>query len=384
VKYMGSKSYLLMNGLGDEIRHLAHDHSRLVDLFCGSGSVSWFAATETSLPTLATDLQTYATTLAGAVVTRTTPMDPESLFHTWTISALEGYKRSALAELVEQWSLYPYLDYQSRVEAARNLCEQKQDEGTIWNAYGGYYFSPHQALLFDQLLMHIPDHDTERLVCLAALISAASTCAAAPGHTAQPFQPTETASRYIEAAWSRDPVALVKRYLDQLCAMYASKPGEVKTGDANVIASILKSTDLVVIDPPYSAVQYSRFYHVLETIARGYAVEVAGRGRYPTRTERPQSSYSRRSESHAAVATLLETLANQGATVLLTYPVVESSNGLSGTTIIDLSKRWFDVGHVKVANRFSTMGGNQKHRAARSDAEELIITMRPKRNHLLS
>jgi adenine-specific DNA-methyltransferase len=67
-----------------------------------------------------------------------------------------------------------------------------------------------------------------------------------------------------------------------LASQFAQRPGTVKVADANQAARGLQESDLVFIDPPYSGVQYSRFYHVLETIADGGRGPVTEVGRYPT------------------------------------------------------------------------------------------------------
>lgn len=51
--------------------------------------------------------------------------------------------------------------------------------------------------------------------------------------------------------------------------------------DANVLAKKIKC-DLVYIDPPYSSRQYSRFYHVLETIVKWDKPELYGEALKPT------------------------------------------------------------------------------------------------------
>src|SRR5207245_3922435 len=85
-----------------------------------------------------------------------------------------------------------------------------QGELPITNAYGGHYYSPRQAVWIDALRANLPSREPAKTVAHAALIQAASQCAAAPGHTAQPFQPTRTAKRFIEEAWSKDIVAKTK------------------------------------------------------------------------------------------------------------------------------------------------------------------------------
>ena len=83
MKYMGSKTALLANGLGQLILDEARTAGRIVDLFCGGSSISWFAAGNTDLPVLATDLQHYAVVLARSVVERTVPLDSFSLAEEW-------------------------------------------------------------------------------------------------------------------------------------------------------------------------------------------------------------------------------------------------------------------------------------------------------------
>ena len=68
---MGSKRMMLANGLGDVLTKESKLANRFVDLFCGAGVVSWFVATSRELPVLSCDLQSFATTMAAAVVKRT-------------------------------------------------------------------------------------------------------------------------------------------------------------------------------------------------------------------------------------------------------------------------------------------------------------------------
>ena len=119
----------------------------------------------------------------------------------------------------------------------------------ITRSYGGHYFSPYQAAILDMYLSWLPESPSERSVALATLIWTASRCAAAPGHTAQPFQPTDTALRYIEISWKVDPTAILKSALKYIGPLHANKAGSAIVGDATEYATRAKSTDLVVVDP---------------------------------------------------------------------------------------------------------------------------------------
>lgn len=376
MKYMGSKRIMLTNGLGTLIKNEASNHKRVVDLFCGAASVSWFAAQNTERPVLACDLQSYSTVLASAVLSRMEPIDDNSLIQQWLGDVESGRARlstwkAALELDLARWNTVTW------AKRSRSLCETEVANCIIWNRYGGYYFSPTQALTFDAMLKALPDKEPLRSVCLAATIIVASQCAASPGHTAQPFRATRTAGPFLREAWQRDPLEFAKKALQKLCPQHSYLLGEIRIGDAVEIASSLKDTDVVFVDPPYSDVHYSRFYHVLETIARGDCGKVSGAGRYPPPEERPFSAFSRKTESQAAFSLLLSNLSKSGCTVILTFPADKCSNGLSGAMVLEEAGRYFKIKERQVKTRFSTLGGNNTHRVARQLSNEMILLLRP-------
>jgi adenine-specific DNA-methyltransferase len=376
MKYMGSKRIMLQNGFGTAIVAAAAESERVVDLFAGSGVVSWYAAQKLDQPVLAVDLQSYSAVLAGAVISRTRKLNLEKLDSTW----LEPTLRSAQRR--KHWLPSKRLDTprtKRDVLAARALCKDA-DGGSLWSAYGGHYFSPRQALLLDRALALLPAREPDRSACRAALIAAAGYCAAAPGHTAQPFQPTGSAMPYIRDSWRRDPLVYARSWLEAVAVMHARKMGETRVGDALDVATTLGPRDLVIVDPPYSAVQYSRFYHVLESIATpaNAVLPVSGAGRYPSIGHRPKSDFSLRTRSRQALSDLLKRLAEASCEALITFPEAESSNGLSGTVVTELAREHFAVTIKTVNGRFSTLGGNNEMRAARHSSAELILKLKPK------
>lgn len=375
MKYMGSKRLMLQNGLGELITVCAKSCDRIVDLFCGASFVSWFAAEKIGSKVLSVDLQQYSIALATAVIERDAPLDSSKVASTWLDAAKASRNQSKL------WQRANAIDGRSLrrlVTRARELCSEPSEVGPVWRAYGGYYFSPAQALSIDYMLAHLPASKPDRDVCLAALIIAASKCAAAPGHTAQPFKPNRSAGPFIREAWGHDIFAVARAALDQICPLHAKKVGSAKKSDAVEVAGQLNSKDLVVVDPPYSGVQYSRFYHVLETIARGSCGPVSGTGRYPAISERPQSAFCNKSESRNALRDLIANLAKSGSTVILTLPAGPCSNGLSGVTATRIASSFFDVQKKVVKTKFSTLGGNNTIRRSRRPRSELILLLRPK------
>jgi adenine-specific DNA-methyltransferase len=378
MKYMGSKRSMLRNGLGKLLLTESRNFDRFVDLFTGAAFVAWYVAENTDRPVLAVDLQLYATTLAQSIIGRTERLDSSKLITEWIDNSIHSRNADPLwkkaqthnenSRYIKQWVLQ-----------ARELCSKPSNVGPIWNAYGGHYFSPIQALTLDYLLAHLPQSKLERSVCLAACISAASECVAAPGHTAQPFQPTKSAAPFILVSWQRDIVEYCKKNLVDLAGRYAQVAGTTITADSMQVVPTLNSKDLVFIDPPYSSVQYSRFYHVLETLTLDKKdIVVDGVGRYPPLNDRPQSKFSNTSQAKEAVESLLQGLAERRCTVIFTFPSGNASNGLSGEFIKQFASSLYTVNDYPTVNgQFSTLGGNNMSRDARMNSSEIILLMRP-------
>jgi adenine-specific DNA-methyltransferase len=95
-------------------------------------------------------------------------------------------------------------------------------------------------------------------------------------------------------------------------------------------------------------------------------------------SERPQSNFSKKSQSQLALERLLNALSTAGAKVIFTFPAGECSNGLSGQIVINTARTWFDVEERLIGGQFSTLGGNNNHRASRKPSSELLLLLWPK------
>jgi adenine-specific DNA-methyltransferase len=371
MKYMGSKMSMLSNGLGSLLTAKSAGHERFVDLMTGSGAVAWFVAERTTLPVVAIDLQEYATILARSVVGRTQVLDAERLVQTWVDAAEASFLRESPSP---SWSSASLVS-KSTIRLART--SDFSASGPIAAAYAGHYFSPDQANALDALLHHLPSGALSRVTCQAALIVGASRFIGAPGHTAQPLRPTPGALPYLQKLWTIDPFEKIRDALREIAPRHARTRGAVRVQDAQDAAARLMPRDLVFLDPPYSAVHYSRFYHVYETLARGHCGPVTGAGRYPPQEERPSSDFSIKTRATQSLRDLLATIAKRGCTVVITFPESECSNGVSGAAVIEIAKEHFSAVDVKrIPGRFSTLGGNGVNREARHSTTELAVTAR--------
>lgn len=370
MKYMGSKRVMLQNGLGTLLIKMAKESNRVFDPFCGSGIVTWHLSENSDKKVIAGDLQEYSVVMANALLMRDKPLTETEikLLDEWLHLTKKFPNPISYSKVSEPGGENIYLE--------RIKCGESNDP--ITRAYGGYYFSFSQAQIIDLLLKNLPDEPALANVALAALLEAASVCVAAPGHTAQPFRPTERGLMAIYEAWSRDPLVYIKRAIANLGPRFSKKIGEARVSDAFDLLDELQENDFVFLDPPYSAVQYSRFYHVLETIARKKPVVISGAGRYPPHQERPVSDYSKTATSLKATEALLKKIADAGAKAVFTFPEGMTSNRLSGDIIRHLGEQYFEVKVCSNNTNFSTLGGNNNIRPARKMTNELYIKMLPK------
>lgn len=374
MKYMGSKRGMLKTGLAEVLNSEISSCTRFFDLFTGSGSVACHVAENYRVKVIATDLQEYAVVLARSVIGRDTALKFEEWAPAWIAAGIARAERHAdavsLARLQTRFSV-------DKLPGQANRARQRAAESAsdFVRAYGGWYFSPWQAILLDSLRQEADPFAVWYDVAVASVIQAASRCVAAPGHTAQPFKAETRAAPFLLESWQKDIVAHVTIAAAAVSGRSARRKGKAYSGDANDVALGLKEGDLAFLDPPYSSVHYSRFYHVLESIARGEVGTVSGTGRYPAPELRPASDYSIPTRSEIAISTLLDRIADAGANAVITYPSARTSNRLSGEAIAAMAESRFRIGKRQVRSRFSTLGGDHKHRSARQDTEELILTL---------
>jgi adenine-specific DNA-methyltransferase len=382
MKYMGSKRAMLTNGLGVIISDAIKGRDRFVDLFSGSGAVSRFAATNFDVPVLSVDLQSYAAVLSAAFLNRDSAINVETSWANW----LDAASNVLICELeVVQFaaSLDAALEASQSVASAQTLVDFMRSASTevpvafpFSRAYAGHYFSLTQALWLDALRRTVVCVEHKELA-IAALIEASSECCAAPGHTAQPFSPTISGLPHLLSAWSKDLCARVEKTYKQNATVFAKRIGSAVVDDALTQAEHLTERDLVFIDPPYSEVQYSRFYHVLESVAKGDIGSVFGVGRYPPIGARPQSSFSSKAPAAEELDQLMVRVGLSEARAIVTFPEGDASNGLSGDLVEAVCSQYFSIKKRVVKSTFSTLGGTGKQRSARQGANELILDLVP-------
>lgn len=375
-----------------------------LDLFAGMCSVAG-ALASTARPAWCNDVQAYATAVARALVA--TPAPPDVTAITRSIEPFYEENRKELRARFEQdlederrvITRSYRRQYEAQVESWRHAGNddkvaaefgQLRDRpqmfpfrlATLAYAYG--YFGLEQAIELDSIAYGIERAAAEAELSVAnkdwalvGLLQTASRIASTTGHFAEYLHPHSASTfRRIRLMRRRGVYEQWQLELGRV-SPYGTEAwrqsNRVHNGDAVETLSMIARTEapaVVYADPPYSRAQYSRYYHVLETLVLYDYPEIAGAGRY--RTGRFQTPFSHAASVEQAFGQLIDTVADAGASLVLSYP----SNGLlyeRGVSPAKLMRERFRVvwlaGHTAAAH--STMGGAAG--AASLDVRELIF-----------
>lgn len=132
----------------------------------------------------------------------------------------------------------------------------EEDDNYFSDNFGGKFFSVYDAKIIGEIRTKIEYNKSinkrEKAILIASLIYSSDKIANTVGH--------------YDAY--RKNVQLINRFKFELInpLITSGKSIQIFREDANVLVKRIKS-DVTFIDPPYNSRQYSRFYHVLESIA---------------------------------------------------------------------------------------------------------------------
>jgi adenine-specific DNA-methyltransferase len=388
LKYMGSKRSLAPM-IADLISH-AHPGATVVDAFAGTCAVGTSVANRHVV--YANDVHSFAEVIARTLLVTTTRMplpseatkELRSIFDRNMASLTEAIGPRLAAEsrvlsrlrrkdgwrALEEFSAAELeASVPRRIKALGPLATFRDnpiaEPYCLFSRYfASAYFSIKQAAEIDSLRCAI-DHAAEerRDIYLFALLHAASACGAAPGHFAQFLVPRDEANTlHIGRIRQRSIVQYFNNALIEF-----SKPrcinrrsNRVFRSDATEFVSGLaerrhRSQLVIYADPPYSRAQYSRYYHVLETLVLYDYPAATGKGRY--RHDRFETDFSRKARVVEAMSKFVEAAAETGAPLYLSYP----KNGLvyqAGSDVLLILKQHYRKARIaaSVDLNHSTMG----------------------------
>lgn len=378
---------MLAPAVRDAVRSL-DTRGRVADLFAGMGSVSANLASDH--PVLANDALMFAASMLRARFT-----DGERASATTLARCLWPRFERAHSHLREEFSSRIHTEQEVlRCSAPNSLDAHMREADHVGNSdawrgraeeasrrkgieryklttlyFSAGYFSTAQAIELDSIRYAIDQCEvsTSRDGLLSAWIAAAASAINAPGHTAQYLKPRNSSSYIrVRRQWQRRIWAAFLSKLESLEKVGTKnwRLGNVVTSeDALKLSQKLHRYDVgaVYADPPYTRDQYSRFYHVYETLYRYDYPSSSGAGRY--RSDRFVTPFSHVTTARRSFEQLFSLVAEAQIPLVLSYP----SNGLlemRGCPVLELLRSNFSsVANTSIDHYHSTLGASNGNRS---------------------
>ena len=322
--------------------------------------------------------------------------------------AIRNENLELLTDIVEHGSLevYNLEKTESKIAPIQNQVHEMLrkaglmgKESLISRYYGGVYFSYRQAVQIDVIMdaiRHYP-YTADKNVLLAALLSTASDIACTVGkHFAQPIKARDSKGKIKKLVYNKaikdktvDVAALFEEWLNKYVSLPKGKYNNtIFQGDYMECLKMLPdNVRTVYADPPYTRDHYSRFYHVLETMALDDVPEIStvkihgsthvSNGIY--RKDRHQSPFCIRSKAPMAFEEMFKIIAASGRNLLLSYsPYDETKESHPRVVTISQLMSWasdyFNNVEVVSAGHFTHNKLNStEHFLESSDEAEILI-----------
>lgn len=426
IHYLGNKSRIL-DQIEDAVARLVGERTgSVVDLFAGSGVVSRHLARHR--PVHSVDVQEYSSVLARA-------QSRPHAFTPWAREALLTDAAGFAAEILDGavGDLADLEDAAGETDPALAAAVMERGSIAAWSAsgghqrepadqldrllseaakaltnhpaaamsryYGGVYFGYRQAAWLDALVRACTSLPAAaRDTATAAVLGTASELTNSVGnHFAQPLRVTATDGTLktgpLRTAVKRRRRDVMTTFNELLARWSSLEPTPfavhaIRSDFRDVLAELPADVRVVYADPPYTRDHYSRFYHVLETLALGDdpglststigGVTLPSRGLY--REQRHQSPFSIISEAPGALGLICTVLAERDVALLLSYsPVPDSSKPrdrvMTMDTVLEVVGASFAQVEVSTPDRISHSKFNAAHLNAEvTQGAEVLIS----------
>lgn len=434
IHYLGSK-LRLAEQIDLRIQELVGVSGRAIDLFAGSGTISGVLGR--TRPVTSVDIQEYSRVIcsgilasdrpsvgSGADVVEAARSSSINVELTWAAEPLIAYERLCMrkstidpGDLVGLLDLFPIINNEhadrsaiksagqkafsetlKRLEACTHL---KGPQSVVTRYFGGVFFSVEQAVQLDSLLNVAHQSLAWGDVIVAAALGAASQVANTVGK--QFAQPLRLCSRdgkikrhLVKKVIADRTLSVFSEFSRQIDS-YASLPvndhrHEVYREDfASFLDQYQSPVSVIYADPPYTRDHYSRYYHVLETMALRDEPTISktnlankkaySRGVY--RSSRHQSPFCIKSQAPYAFAQLFEKSRAFDVPLLISYSPYDSAAGahprmMTLDQIKTEASRHYRSVVVESAGMFAHNKLNSlNRRLAASDEAEVLISCLP-------
>jgi adenine-specific DNA methylase len=427
IHYLGSK-LRIVEIIKSVIDDIDGNKGPVLDLFSGSGTVSKYLSYER--PVTSIDIQEYSRIINSALLLPSEKIDPadfqsikSSTIYKYLIdifspliefelSALEQIKSNQYEHIVDIMELGSLMYYDQELSQkissglrkaldevnSKILTSGPEITFNITHLYGGVYFSFEQAIFLDACLNYLSKiNKGSKHLYHSAIMSTASDIVNTVGKQfAQPINPRNSSGQIkinIMSKVYKDRTADIENlffsWIEKYNCLITPKYRNTVI-KADFLSGLFETREIGVIyaDPPYTRYHYSRYYHVLETIALVDTPQISKSNlvkRFKTskgvyRTDRHQSPFGIKSQSRFAFYELFRKASAKRASIVLSYSPFNSSSSVTPRilkidTLFDIASEFYEHVDIVSCGEFSHSKLNKSilHLDASSNAELLIV-----------
>ncbi len=285
IRYMGNKNKLL-DFIIPEIEKITKRGDIICDLMSGTGAIAY--ALKDKYTVYTNDIQYYSYIITKAIIEN---------------NKVKINKKDAIQDLEDNYK--------------KNLKDKKYN--FFENNFTDTYFSGPQCCEIDSIRYAIDQirDEYKKDLYLTALMFSMSRCESTSGHFAQ-FLPKDH-KRLVElrkkSVWD-EMLNKCDDFDKLILTNYKNKSFNMDYKELFKLEDF-KKVSCVYIDTPYTGEQYSRFYHVLETVTKYDNPKLEYKAKY--RTDRFMSNFSLRSMVKNEFKEMLTCLSNENKKVVLSY-----------------------------------------------------------------
>ena len=324
IRYMGNKNKLL-DFIIPEIINITDEGECICDLMAGTASIGYALKSRNRI--FSNDVQKYSYCISKALIEN----------NNFTIS-----KNTALLDLQEKYN--------------ENLHNKKYN--FFVKTYTDTYFSGKQCLQIDSIRYAIEFIENEyiRSLYLSALMGAMCKVQSSPGHFAQFMSKENDRIKKLRAmdVW-QSFIEKCEDFSDIVTNEYENKAYGLDYKELIKLPD-MADVNCFYLDSPYSPEQYSRFYHILETVTKYDNPTVSYKARY--RDDRFFSKFCYKESSLDEFEEIISFAKSNGSSLVISY----SNRGITDIeSIVTVAEKYYEKVETKsIEYKHSTQGKGNK------------------------
>lgn len=403
LNYQGNKSSL-MPFINKNISKYVSLGDSICDIFSGSGSVGAYLKNSYSI--ISNDIEPYSAVISSALLNTPPFEDLENVKHDFTLKYNNIYsnltftyndvildERNAISlnnnqRLVDIYNKFPTI-WNNLDKTVNHESLKKQNNYNLFlHYYSGTYFGIEQSIAIDSIIKTI--HEIQLNQCKNVLYSCLffamkETVFSKDGHMAQPLNIDKNSARHLKQR-SKDIFYYFILKLDEFIKYSIDNHSQAEHKIYNMeMSDLLRSNylkenniKLIYADPPYTDMQYSRYYHLLNVAYNyDYPKPTISRGNYTKGlyTEgRNQSELSKKSTAKVKLKELIEYCNKNEITLILSYAypkdkIIQKTDRytLSIEDLVNMAKDSFGPRKIQIEKE------NYKHANHRNSSSKEVI-----------